>query len=449
MKKYTLVSFVFVLVFTLLVGFRFANALDSGCLAGDSFSRTTGQACSTTTLQIGSRGDAVKAFQQTLKNAGFLSGKVDGIYGKMTSAAATNYYKIHSPVQPPVTPISTPITNSTPTITSFSPASVLAGGTVTINGSNFSQNAQARLYEAPITPTYVSSSGTSLTFVVPSYIIAGTYSLAVIQSNQTAVAPSYLIVTGNSTTSLLPGCTSTSGYSTTTGNACDGSVPPTVLGCTTTSGYSSFNGVACDGSTPAPTPIYPAGCTSTSGYSTTTGLACNGSGISNPAFPVGCLSTSGYSSANGEACDGSTPIQTPIISYLQSAGCTSNIGTSYVSGNLCSATIPGGTVYVFGKNFTSDDKVYFGDGSSSVTPLFISSTSLSFTVPSNPGGQPSIYVGFYPNNGKYYVSNSVALPYQQSSVCTSGSFDPNTGFRCGCSSISGFSSLDGSSCAVN
>jgi len=125
MKNYKLFSFVFILSLILIgFGVKSASAYDSGCMTGDAFSRTTGQSCGTTavstdcaagdlfshltgqpcsatttsstpTLQIGSRGDAVKAFQQLLANAGFLTGKIDGIYGKMTSAAATNYYRIH------------------------------------------------------------------------------------------------------------------------------------------------------------------------------------------------------------------------------------------------------------------------------------------------------------------------------------------------------------------
>lgn len=46
---------------------------------------------------------------------------------------------------------------------------------------------------------------------------------------------------------------------------------------------------------------YPAGCTSSSGYSTTTGLPCSGG--SN--LPAGCTSTAGYSPTTGAKCDGS------------------------------------------------------------------------------------------------------------------------------------------------
>ena len=43
---------------------------------------------------------------------------------------------------------------------------------------------------------------------------------------------------------------------------------------------------------------FPAGCTSASGYSTTTGLPCNTGG----SLPAGCTSTAGYSSTTGMPC---------------------------------------------------------------------------------------------------------------------------------------------------
>lgn len=49
---------------------------------------------------------------------------------------------------------------------------------------------------------------------------------------------------------------------------------------------------------------YPAGCTSSSGYSTTTGQSCS----SSSSLPAGCSSTSGYSPTTGQSCSGgSTP----------------------------------------------------------------------------------------------------------------------------------------------
>ncbi len=50
------------------------------------------------------------------------------------------------------------------------------------------------------------------------------------------------------------------------------------------------------------TGTYPAGCTSNTGYSTTTGASCAVSST----LPAGCMSTAGYSSTTGAKCDGAT-----------------------------------------------------------------------------------------------------------------------------------------------
>lgn len=138
MKKFILVVLAFVFVtgsWGITYGPAYAAnsassfAPVSGCMPGDTYSRTTGIRCVTsparkectsgdlfnsvtgkpceplhptpplpceiTILPIWSRGDQVRMLQQQLKDEGFLSasGKVDGIYGPMTSAAVTQYYK--------------------------------------------------------------------------------------------------------------------------------------------------------------------------------------------------------------------------------------------------------------------------------------------------------------------------------------------------------------------
>src|SRR3990167_8678645 len=47
--------------------------------------------------------------------------------------------------------------------------------------------------------------------------------------------------------------------------------------------------------------MYPAGCTSTSGYSPTTGTKCD-SGTMTTTLPAGCTSTSGFSTTTGVSC---------------------------------------------------------------------------------------------------------------------------------------------------
>jgi hypothetical protein len=50
------------------------------------------------------------------------------------------------------------------------------------------------------------------------------------------------------------------------------------------------------------TGTWPSGCSSNTGYSTTTGLSCSAS----TSYPAGCVSAVGYSSTTGAKCDGST-----------------------------------------------------------------------------------------------------------------------------------------------
>lgn len=59
----------------------------------------------------------------------------------------------------------------------------------------------------------------------------------------------------------------------------------------------SLSGVATGGSG------LPAGCTSSSGYSTTTGQSCSG-GSTGGSLPAGCTSTSGFSPTTGQSCSG-------------------------------------------------------------------------------------------------------------------------------------------------
>ncbi len=65
------------------------------------------------------------------------------------------------------------------------------------------------------------------------------------------------------------------------------------------------------GTTPGTT-SYPAGCTSSVGYSSTTGMSCAGS-----TYPAGCTSSVGYSSTTGMSCAGSTGTTNPSTGALR------------------------------------------------------------------------------------------------------------------------------------
>jgi len=72
-------------------------------------------------------------------------------------------------------------------------------------------------------------------------------------------------------------------------------------GCTSSAGYSSTTGLPCSGAG-----SYPAGCTSSVGYSSTTGQPCSGA----TSYPAGCTSTSGYSTTTGQSCSGTVTTST-------------------------------------------------------------------------------------------------------------------------------------------
>lgn len=153
-----------------------------------------------------------------------------------------------------------------------------------------------------------SSSDTLVTFLVPAFPMYPAEGVDVVVANSSAKSNVYKVTIK----SLYPsGCISTSGWSSTTGNACDGSTPAQ--------------------------PVYPSGCLSSSGWSSTTGKACDGSTKQNPAYPVGCTSNSGFSSIDGSSCSAvvTTTITTPSTFR---AGCTSTSGWSSVDGSSCANT---------------------------------------------------------------------------------------------------------------
>jgi hypothetical protein len=58
------------------------------------------------------------------------------------------------------------------------------------------------------------------------------------------------------------------------------------------------------------TTTLPAGCTSTSGFSPTTGANCSTGTTTTTTLPVGCVSATGYSSTTGQPCSSGTPVVT-------------------------------------------------------------------------------------------------------------------------------------------
>ena len=100
-------------------------------------------------------------------------------------------------------------------------------------------------------------------------------------------------------------------------------------GCTSTAGYSTTTGATCNGST-----TIPQGCTAATGYSTTTGYPCNGSTISNNGgiqYPLGCSTYNGTSSVTNYPCNGEMGVSS-TGTYYNVPGCSSTTGYSPISG---------------------------------------------------------------------------------------------------------------------
>jgi hypothetical protein len=136
-------------------------------------------------------------------------------------------------------------------------------------------------------------------------------------------------------------CVGTNGTAVWFGNhSTSGSVSTPPLGATYTYTITCSNSVGVSATAsatinvaPQTVQIYPAGCTSTTGYSPTTGQACNGSG--SPTYPTswpvesaGCSSTVGYSPTTGLPCSGGgTTTTTPSISRVPSLQATISTAT--------------------------------------------------------------------------------------------------------------------------
>ncbi len=184
------------------------------------------------------------------------------------------------------------------------------------------------------------------------------------------------------------GCTSGQGFSTTTGQRCSGNdVVPLPKVCNVEGQTFTVNdGQPCT----TPSSDLPAGCTSTSGYSSTTGQSCSpnevhidmcpnipgiqsrvpermtvdSSGNCVPVsttLPPGCLSTSGFSSTTGQPCSGSPIVPLPRVCTIEGVagiskdggpctvtppiqiGCSSTSGYSSTTGESCAGSSGQGT----------------------------------------------------------------------------------------------------------
>lgn len=150
---------------------------------------------------------------------------------------------------------------------------------------------------------------------------------------------------------------------------------------------------ALNGSTAPTTGTLPAGCTSTSGWSPTTGVACNST--SGSTLPFGCTSTTGWSPSTGVKCDstsGSTPQTGPVTAMFSGTPASSTLVAGQATATLANFTFSGtGTVtnVTLQRTGVSADStlsnVYLFDGANRLTDAATVTTNGMITFNSGAG----------------------------------------------------------------
>ena len=438
MKKYTLFSFT--LIFFFLFGFS-VNVVDatvnvddelkamgysnSGCMTGDKFNRNTGQSgdgamfpdCKTgdlfssitgrpckvwqnnsspvtnfnsllkLNLKFGSKGDSVKTLQQILRDEGYYFGKVDGKYGKITERAVKDFQDDNY--------INTTINNNTGTQAYNSPGS----NTSIVRTNTLSIKTSSPLPKARVgKPYWIDLSGTGGN---------GVYGW----NTGSSVLPPGMNF------SITPCPVSGPCYATSS-----------LVGTPTYAGTYTFYLILTSGdqsSSPKQftLTVDPAASTcSNSGYDTTTGFRC------------GCNSTSGYSYTNGEACDGSKPegYYTPVITGID--------GPTSLYVNEEGTWNPKATFNL--KNPDNEGANYWVTWGDGTTNIIMQHPSFSHSFSQAGSYNILFYVQTNYGTAQKYLNVNV----KAASTCSSSGIDSNTGLRCGCTSNSGYSSVDGEYC---
>lgn len=512
MKKYTLLLVGIAFVFGLFaINANLASAKD--CAPGDLFNSTTGQRCTTTStdasayssLKIGSRGELVRAFQQMLKDNGFLYGRVDGIYGRITDSAAKNYYKKYPPVLPIEPPC--PLTaNADGTITHVCPptsgAPVISGvsgpqslnvnqqGTWTVsaydkNGGNLSyavtwgdemyalspsqsQTTRTSEQSATFTHTYATAGIYKVIFTVTSentiYCIkapcptnggTATASLTVNVGNVTPPNNSVIkVLSPNGKETWTKGTTQMIKWQ-------DSSVPNCPVGsdCYSVLKYYdiTLKPTCVEACITLYRPDYTIATNVTgSSYAWSVGQVTSTDALPNGAYLMQVCETG---TSNCDSSDryftivSGTTNQVPNIISILPAGCNTNMGFSFTTGLPCSnprvSASLGETVRVYGSNFDSSNYLYTYSsltGDYITIPITIISSSLfSFVVPSNAGtGTHGITLKDYDNSS--FAGTTASLSF------FSGTTDQAPKITlilpAGCNSNMGFSSTTGLPCST-
>jgi hypothetical protein len=141
------------------------------------------------------------------------------------------------------------------------------------------------------------------------------------------------------------GCTSASGFSSTTGLACTAVASGA---CTGGALFNSVTGASCSASLPA-------GCTTTAGFSPTTGAACSTGGVPAPSGAGDLVITTSTAGLDTEVLEGA--VNTPVLSFkAQASGSSINVNNVKVS---LTNTDTGGTSTRL-ERYASEVSVYMG-----------------------------------------------------------------------------------------
>ncbi len=134
---------------------------------------------------------------------------------------------------------------------------------------------------------------------------------------------------------------------------------------------------------------YPAGCTSSTGFSTTTGMPCNTG--STMTYPAGCSSAVGFSSTTGLPCSSATSQTGPVTAMLSSNNPASGtLVAGQATADLAhftfngTGTVTGVTLQRIGVSAdTTPSNVYLFDGATRLTDAasVSSNGSVTFTAP--------------------------------------------------------------------
>ena len=498
--------------------------LATDCRAGDLFSSVTGNPCSGTNVssdnssdvaqfnnlfksnfKIGLRGNSdVKALQQFLKDQGYYFGKLDGSYGRITARAVNDFKGDNdlSVTTPSTTVIPTPLPPiQQPTPVSQPPTmSVLSANVSSLNfSSQVGVNPSAQIITVYGCPTHGCLIGGHYSDSLPNGIIswitvvssndntgtasenytvsvnvsdastanghaslpAGTYNGSVVfsvfgTSGQKLTIPVTLTITGSiasTVTNPQPSASSVVSIIYPTNNTSFTTTGPATVTWTDTLNNSNTQYVLwVNGPQAVFTNITrtQAGCSASDKCSYSLSIITPGTyymSITNqtngasgavhftiaptltPTYPSGCSSASGYSSVTGDACDGSTTI-TPVVTV------TANPSTIFLGQ---SSTVSWSST---GNNLSCklSDGLVSASGNQVVYPTSTTNYSVTCANPTSATGTGSATV-------------NVITPTYRSGCSSISGYSSVDGVSCafplGCSSAQGYSTVDGSSCSAN